>query len=129
MTDPISDMIIRIKNAQTASKESVAFPYSRLKEEISNLLEKEKFIKGVSKRGKKISKSLEVGLIYNGKTPRIQGVKRISKSSRRIYKKASQIRPVRRGYGMLVLSTPKGVRSGEDAKREGAGGEALFEIW
>ncbi|OHA89055.1 MAG: 30S ribosomal protein S8 [Candidatus Zambryskibacteria bacterium RIFCSPHIGHO2_01_FULL_43_27] len=129
MTDPISDMIIRMKNASASHKEAVTFPYSKLREHICALLEKEGFVGAVAKKGKKITKSIEVSLNYNGRAPRIQGVKRISKPSRRIYKRSSEIRPVRRGYGMLVLSTPKGILSDSEARKSKVGGEALFEIW
>mgnify|MGYP001605072553 CR=1 FL=1 len=129
VADPISDMIIRIKNASASHKEVVTFPYSKLREQICVLLEKENFVGAFSKKGKKITKSLEVSLIYNGRLPRIQGVKRISKPSRRIYKKISEIRPIRRGYGMLALSTPKGIMSDSEARKSKIGGEALFEIW
>lgn len=129
VADPISDMIIRMKNASASHKEVVTFPYSKLREQICSLLEKQNFIGEFAKKGKKITKSLEITLLYNGRLPKIQGVKRISKPSRRVYKKSSEIRPIRRGYGMLVLSTPKGILSDNEARKSKVGGEALFEIW
>lgn len=129
MTDPIADLIVRMKNAGATGKEGVSLPYSKLALEICNLLEKEGFIKNVSKRGKKIIRNIDVELVYDNGKPRIQGVRRVSKLSRRVYKKAKEIRPVRNNYGVLVLSTPKGLLTGKDAKLASVGGEALFEIW
>ncbi len=129
MTDPIADMIIRLKNAGASHKETVLIPYSRLKHDICTVLEKEGFVGAVQKKGKKVIKSLEVSLLYRGKDPRITDVKRVSKPSRRIYKKATDLRPVKHGYGIAVLSTPKGILTGSAARKEKIGGEALFEIW
>ena len=129
MTDPISDMIIRIQNGSRARKESVAIPFSKLKFEIASALEKEGYIKGVAKKGKKITKAIEVGLLYEAGRPLIQGVKRISKPSRRVYEKASEIRPVKNGFGSSIISTPKGIRTGAHARKEKLGGEVLFQIW
>ena len=129
MTDPISDMIIRIQNAYRARKESVVIPFSKLKFEIATALEKEGYIKGVAKKGKKVTKAIELGLVYEGGKPLVQGVKRVSKPSRRVYQKASEIRPVKNGYGSSFISTPKGILLDKDAKKELVGGEILFSIW
>lgn len=129
MTDPIADMIIRLKNGGDSNKETVSFPFSKLKYEICAVLEKEGFIHSIAKKGKKVTKSIEVGLVYQNKFPRIEGVKRISKSSRRVYKKADELKPVKNGYGTLILSTPKGILTGSVARKAKVGGEALFEIW
>ena len=129
MTDPISDMIVRIKNASESRKESVVIPYSNLKFEIATALAKEGYVKGVSKKGKVVGKTMEIELLYSGDTPRVQGVRRISKPSRRLYQKAKEIRPVKNGFGSSILSTPKGIVSGRSARKEKIGGEVLFEIW
>ncbi len=129
MTDPISDMIVRLKNAGLSQKDVVVFPYSKLKYEICVVLEKEGFIKSLTKKSKK-SRALEVELNYGAdSSPRIQDVKRISKPSRRVYMKSSELRPVKNGYGTLILSTPKGIVTDVLARKEKVGGEALFEIW
>ena len=127
--DPISDMIVRIKNASDSKKESVVFPYSNMKLSILDVLMKNGFIKSFGKRGKKIAKFIEVGLVYNDGEPKIYGVERVSKTSKRVYQKSKEIRKVKNGLGMLVLSTPKGVMSDKDAKAQNLGGEALFKIW
>jgi small subunit ribosomal protein S8 len=129
MNDPIADMIIRIKNASDLRKESVTFPYSKLKLAILDVLLKEGFIKSFGKKGKKIAKFIDVGLIYEGDRARISGVDRVSKTSKRVYFQSKDIRPVKNGYGLLVLSTPKGITTGKFAKENNLGGEALFKVW
>lgn len=127
--DPISDMIIRIKNATDSKKESVVFPYSKIKLAILDVLQKDGYIKSFGKKGKKVVKFIEVTLAYTGKEPRINGVKRVSKSSKRVYIASKEIRGVKNGLGSLVLSTPKGIMTDKGAKAANVGGEALFEIW
>lgn len=129
VTDPISDLIIRIKNAGEAGKESIVFPYSKLTENVAFALEKNGYLKSVSKKGKKINKCLEIELLYIDKRPRVEGVERVSKLSKRIYQKAKDLRLFRSGYGNLVLSTPKGILTDTEAKKQNVGGEVLFKIW
>jgi len=127
--DPISDMIVQIKNASSAGKESVILPYSKLKLSILETLQKEGFVKSFSKKGKKVIKFIEVILAQENGEAKIHDVQRISKSSRRVYQKAKDIRGVKNGFGILVLSTPKGIMSDKTARAEKVGGEALFKIW
>ena len=129
MTDPISDMLIRIKNACGAKHRSLLVPYSNIKFEIADLLQKEGFIESISKKGKKSKKMIEISLKYNEKNPQIKGVARISKPSRRVYMGVSSIKPVMHGHGILVLSTPKGIMTDKKARLEHVGGEAMFKIW
>ena len=118
-----------MKNGGLAGKESVAFPYSKMKHAIADCLKKEGFVSEVSKRVKKDQPVLEVGLIYTDKKPKITEVERISKQSRRVYYGMKEIHSVRSGSGLLVLSTPKGILSGKVARTQHVGGEALFRIW
>ena len=127
--DSISNMIIMLKNGSLAGKESVSFPYSNVKNAIAECLKKEKYVDQISKKVKKGVPMLEVGLIYVDKKPKITEVERISKQSRRIYFKMKDIHSVRNGSGLLVLSTPKGILSGKEARKEQVGGEALFRVW
>lgn len=129
MHDPIADMLIRIKNGGYANKETVEMPFSLLKESIAKVLFAEGFITSYAKKGKKIQKTLEVGIAYEGKTPRVSDVLRMSKPSRRFYIKNDEIKQVRNGHGLMVLSTPKGIMTGDEAKKSQVGGEALFKIW
>ena len=129
VTDPIADLLVRIKNAGNTGLPSTTIPYSQLKFEIVNLLEKEGYVGSVSKKGKKAKKVIEVGIAYIDKKPRIADAVRVSKPSRRIYMGVNDIRPVRHGYGLTVLSTPKGIMTDKEARKEHVGGEALFKIW
>ncbi len=124
VTDPISDFLVRLQNASLVKKGSVTLPYSAVKHAIAKVLEKEGYLASVAKK----NNLLTVELKYAGR-PAISGVKRISKPSRRMYLGVRDIRPVKRGHGLLVLSTPKGVVTGKEAQVARVGGEALFEIW
>lgn len=128
LTDPISDLIIRIQNASRAKKDVVTLPYSNLKHAVAQVLEQEGYIANIDKKSTKEGK-LSLTLAYKNGTPVVTGVKRISKPSRRMYVGVHEIKPVKRGYGLLVLSTPAGVMSGKQARTKHVGGEPLFEIW
>jgi small subunit ribosomal protein S8 len=125
ITDPISDLIVRLKNASAIGKTEIVLPYSVMKHSIAKVLEKEGYVSEVGKK----NNSLTIGLIYKAGLPAIGGAKRISKPSRRMYLGVRDIHPIKRGHGLLVLSTPAGILSGKEAKEKRAGGEALFEIW
>ena len=127
--DSISNMLIMIKNGSLADKESVVMPYSKMKNAIAECLKKEGYVSGVSKKIRQDQPVLEVGLVYIDKKPKITEVERISKQSRRVYFGVKDIHSVRNGAGLLVLSTPKGILSGKEAKKEQVGGEALFRLW
>lgn len=127
--DPIANMIIMMKNASLAGKESVMFPFSNLKQAILECLKKEGFITNFAKKTRKDVPMLEVILSYKDKKPVIAEVERISKNSKRVYFGVGDIFPIRNGAGILVLSTPKGILSGKEARKENVGGEALFKIW
>ena len=122
-------MIITIKNASLAGKQSVFLPYSKIKNAIALCLKKEGYISNVSKKVKNGENLLEIGLIYTNNKPKIQEAIRISKQSRRVYFGMKDIHSVRSGSGLLVLSTPKGILSGKEARKEQVGGEALFRLW
>ncbi len=133
--DSIANMIIMMKNAGMAGKDSISLPYSKMKEAILQCLQKEGYVKKVSAKGgsasggKKGHPVLEVELIYIEKKPKIVNAERISKQSRRVYFRIKDIHKVQNGAGLLVLSTPKGILSGAEARREQVGGEALFKLW
>jgi small subunit ribosomal protein S8 len=127
--DSISNMIIVMKNGSLAGLPFVYFPYSKMKQAIAECLKKEGYVSEISKKIKKGVPILEVGLIYPDKKPKITEVERISKQSRRVYFGMKDIHSVRNGTGLLVLSTPKGILSGKEARKEQVGGEALFRIW
>ncbi|HJO89828.1 MAG: 30S ribosomal protein S8 [Candidatus Pacebacteria bacterium] len=129
VSDSIGDLIIQLKNAGNAGKTVISVPYSEFKFQVAEKLKEKGYTKSVSRRGKKIKKYLDIELEYKGKSPRINGVTRISKPGRRIYKKTSEIFPVKYGKGAIILSTPDGILTGEEARKKKMGGEALFKIW
>jgi small subunit ribosomal protein S8 len=127
VTDPIADFLIRLQNASAVRRERVRVPFSMMKQSLAELLSREGYV-GAVERAK--TGALEVELRYGaGGRPAIAGSKRISKPSRRLYMGVRDIHPVKRGHGLLVLSTPKGVLSDKEARKMRVGGEALFEIW
>ena len=127
VTDPVSDFIIRLKNAGKASQASVLLPYSKLKEAIANVLVAEGYIKSATK--KKTSPILEIVLNYHNSESKIKEVERLSKPSRRLYRGFEDLHPTRSGFGQIILSTPKGILTDRQAVREKIGGEVLFKIW
>ena len=128
--DTVGDFIIQLKNAGMVGKKNVSIPYSKLKHAIADKLVQEGYIVSAVKEGKKVTKSLEVGLKYDIRGDhQIRGVKRISKPGRRLYIKATEVYPVKFGKGRMILSTPAGILTGEEARKQNVGGEQLFIIW
>ena len=127
--DVIANFLNSIKTAGFVNKESVMIPHSKLKTAIAELLKTEGYIKTYKIHEDGAKKTLEVVISYNGKSPRIQGVQRISRSSKRVYRAVSKIYPVKYGAGTAVLSTPKGILTDKEARKEMVGGELLFTIW
>lgn len=130
LTDPIADMITRIRNAQMVKKSTVKVPFSKLKMEILKVLKKYGYITDFTKVGREPKRMIEIILAYDeNNNPKITEIKRISKPSQRVYKKAKEIYPARNGLGIYVISTPKGVLSDREAKKMNVGGEILLEVW
>ena len=130
VTDPVADFIVRLTNAGAVKHAVVSIPFSMFKAAIAEKLKDAGYVQAIEKKGKKVKKTLDVTLKYKTDgTPVIQGVKRVSKPGRRIYKRAGEITSVRYGHGALILSTPKGIKTDKEARKENIGGEALFEIW
>ena len=130
VNDTIGDFIVRLKNAGAVKKETASVPYSALKMAVAEKLQNAGFVKSIDKKGKKVRSTLDVVLKYDTEGLHvIHGVRRISKPGRRVYRSVREIMPVRYGHGTLVLSTPKGILTGKEARKQNVGGEALFEIW
>jgi small subunit ribosomal protein S8 len=129
MTDPITDMLNQIRNAQAVSKTEVLIPFSNIKNEIANILSKEGFVGEVKKATKGKIKVLKIFLKYDAGMPQISGVKRVSKPGQRIYGGVHEIKKVRGGYGLSIISTSKGLMTDKDAKKQKIGGEVLLEVW
>ena len=127
--DQIANMMNMIKNAGLAGKESVTVPFSKMKESIADCLVKSGYLGSVSKKTKKGFPVLELGVLYVDGAPKLNGVERVSKSSSRIYKGVKDIKPSRNNFGMTVLTTPKGILTDKEAKKEMVGGEVLFKLW
>ena len=132
MTDPIADMLTRIRNANQAMFDSVAMPGSKLKESLAQILQREGFIESytVAVRDGKPGTTLEIKLKYSEDRKRsIMGIKRISKPGLRIYKKSDQMPKVLGGVGVAVVSTSRGLMTDREARRAQLGGEVLCYVW
>ena len=130
MTDPIADLLTRIRNAQMARDETVAMPFSKGKAEIVKILEEEGYIFGHTVEHTKPFSTLTVHLKYQAqKDPIIRCLKRVSKPGRRVYTRKDDIPVVLGGLGINILSTSKGVLTGKKAKQAGVGGEILCEVY
>ena len=127
--DPIADMLTSIRNAQAVSKETVKVPFSKLKFELAKVLEKNGFLKKVEKKGRGIKKFIEIKLKYEDKIPVISGIKKISKPGQRIYSGSKELRPVRSGYGISIISTSKGLMTNKEARKQNIGGEVICQVW
>ncbi len=128
MTDPISDMLTRIRNAHRALLPTVELPHSKLKESIAGILKKEGYIGEVSVDGKAIKK-LKLQLKYQGKKGVIEGLRRVSTPGLRRYVGSTEIPRVRGGLGTAIVSTSQGVMSGTQARKNNLGGELLCYVW
>ncbi len=127
--DTIGDFIIRLKNAGAVGHQNVSVPHSKLKEAIAAKLVSCGYLSSSAVEGKDAKKTLELVLRYEEGRHAISDVKRISKPGRRLYAKVEEIYPVKFGKGRLILSTPKGILTDEEARTAKVGGEQLFVIW
>lgn len=127
MTDPIADLLTRIRNAQLAGQHEVVLPYSKLKYAIAQVLEKEGWVVGLASLDHQ--KNLKILLKYDQGKPVIQDLKRISKPGRRVYVGRHDLPRVLNGLGMAIVSTPQGVMTGDQARQSKLGGEVLCEIF
>ena len=131
MTDPISDMLTRIRNAHAALLPTVDVPYSKIKENIAGILKKEGYIHELSVEGKtpKAPRTLKLKLKYSGKKGVIEGLRRISTPGLRNYVGATDIPRVHGGLGIAIVSTSQGVMSGHEARKKNVGGELVCYVW
>jgi len=128
-TDPIADFLTQLVNGSRAKRESITAPASNLKQAIAEALVRTGWLKSVTKRGKKVKKFLTCELVYGAdSSAKISKIKRISKTSRRVYVGLDGLKSVRQDFGLAILSTPKGILTNKEAKKEKVGGEILFEI-
>lgn len=134
MLDPIADMLTRIRNAQMAKHKEVSVPFSKLKLSIAKILEQRNFIESVRKEAGEKFPVLKIVLKYDvvsntEKNPAIREIKRISRQGQRIYVKKTDIKRVKNGYGISIVSTSKGMMTGDKAVKMGLGGEIICEVW
>ena len=130
MTDPIADMLTRIRNAITAKHENVSIPASRIKEDIAKILVSEGYIKEYKVEGEGIEKTLVIELKYGAKGERvITGIKRVSKPGLRKYAPAEELPRVLKGLGIAIVSTSKGIMTDKKARELHVGGEILAFVW
>ena len=127
--DQIANMINMIKNAGMADRESVIVPHSNIKQAILECLLKEGYVSSVSKKTRKNMPVIEIGVAYKDGVSKIKGVERVSKLFRRVYKGVKEIKPTLNGYGLTILTTPKGILTDKEARKEMVGGEVLFKMW
>lgn len=126
--DPISDMFIRIKNAQKAGHSALQLPYSKFKHEIAKVLENSGFVGKIERKGKKVRKTLEIELNDEEKKLIVHDVRLLSKPSRRLYASHDKL-PLSRHGGIVIVSTSKGVMSALEAKKAKIGGQLIAEVW
>jgi small subunit ribosomal protein S8 len=130
ISDPVGDMLTRIRNAQMRSRSSVTTPASKLRERVLEVMKEEGYIRGYSRTDYQDGKSeIEIELKYFDGKPVIRNLKRISKPGRRVYSSVDELPTVANGLGVAILSTPKGVMSDSQARRENVGGEVLCSIF
>ena len=127
VTDPIADMLTRLRNAQLARKQHVLIPHSKLLWRVALLLKELGFLGEVVLRGRKINRVIKVDLIEENSRPRMSGVTRISKPGRRIWSSSKRVYPLHGGF--VIFSTSQGILTHKEARKRNVGGEILFEIW
>lgn len=127
--DPIADFLSQIKNAQQADKETVKTSASKLKLSLAKILVKAGYLESVEKKGRGFRRFLVVKLKYKDTQPVITNLKRVSKLGQRFYVKYKDIKPVRDGYGFSIISTPKGLMTDKQARKQRLGGEVICEVW
>ena len=128
MSDPVADMLTRLRNANNALLTDVEVNHSKLKESIAGILKREGYLADYSVEGKP-AKKIKMKLTFNGRKGVIAGLKRVSKPGLRRYVGATEIPRVLNGMGIAIVSTPKGVMTGRDAKKENVGGELVAFVW
>ncbi len=128
-TDPISDFLTRLRNAQAAHHEQMTLPSSRLKLAVAKILEQEGYVGAVREMADQGGKKMEVNLKYIGKVPFVRSIKRVSRPGRRVYRKSTELPRVLSDQGIAIISTSMGLLTNKDARRRKLGGEVLCEIY
>ncbi len=128
-TDPVSDMLTRIRNAIAVGKSEVNLPYSKIKQSVAELLKKSGFLNGVKVEGDGIDKKVVIKINPDNENARITEISRLSRPGRRLYAKAKDIPTVKQGRGLIIISTSKGIMTGDEAKKAKIGGELICKVY
>lgn len=128
MTDPISDMLTRIRNAQLVKKSEVSLPYSKMKFAIAKIMETEGYVGKVERAEEAKFPMIRINLAYENSTPKIQSVRRVSRPGRRVYAKTTELPRVMSDLGIAIISTPNGLMTNKEARARRLGGEVICEI-
>jgi len=129
MTDPLGDMLTRIRNGQQARKDSILTPASKLRARVLDVLQREGYIRGYSEEELAGQRGIRIELKYFEGQPAIQHLARVSKPGRRVYSGAQELPRIRNGLGTIIVSTPRGVLSDAEARDQNVGGEVLAEVF
>lgn len=128
-TDPIADMLTRVRNAINVQKHEVSLPHSNAKEAVARLLKTTGFVRDVSVTDLSVGKQLHIVISHDNENARITEIKRLSKPGRRHYTSAKEIPSIKRGRGIIIVSTSKGLLTGTEAKAQGVGGELIASVY
>ena len=128
-SDPVADMLSRIRNAILVNKTSVSMPHSKFKEMVAKELVACKFIDSVDVEGEGVAKTMTISIHAAGTNPRISVIEKVSKPGRRMYAKVEDIPKVKNGRGVVIVSTSKGIMTGENAKKQQIGGELICKVY
>lgn len=128
-TDPIADMLSRIRNAIAVNKHEIALPHSKVKESVAKLLQENRYVDGVSTEAAPVGKTLKIVINAPQTNARITEIVRLSKPGRRAYTGSQDIPTVKRGRGIVIISTSKGMMTGSEAKKAGVGGELICKVY
>ncbi len=128
-TDPIADMLTRIRNALLIQKEEIVLPHSKVKEAVATILQKNNFIDKVTVSNTSVGKDLHLVLIKSGQNPHITEIARMSTPGRRHYVNSKEIPIIKQGRGIVVITTSQGMMTGDEARKKGLGGELICKVY
>ena len=129
MTDPIADMLTRVRNAQLSHKQTVEMPFSKVKKAILDILSREKYVGKITEEPGAKHPILVVELKYNEKIPVIQSLKRVSKPGHRVYLQHGELPKILNDYGLAIISTSRGMMTNKEARKDGVGGEIICSVY
>jgi len=129
MTDPVADLLTRIRNGYMVNKSSITVPHSKMKLELSKILKTHGYLRSVEVKSQKPQNQILLTLNYINRLPSITGIRRLSKPGRRLYIRSDKIQPVLSGKGLAIISTSRGLLTGKQAQKQSIGGELVCKVW